>query len=64
LYISSDGTIYDFVGNETIGKYELAFGETHKYIYLNPNNKEMSDWDNGIMLSNCKFEKEEHNIFS
>ncbi len=64
IFFSSDGVIYDFAGSETIGEDELAFGEAHKYVYLNPNEREMQDWDKSIMLSNRRFCREEHNIFT
>jgi hypothetical protein len=46
-----------------IGIDNLAFGEPHKYVFLNPNETEKLLWDNGVNSSDKKFRKQCHNIF-
>ena len=41
----------------------MAFGEPHKYVFLNPDIREEENWDKGVKISDNRFKQEEHNIF-
>jgi hypothetical protein len=61
---SSKGVIHDFAGSEYVSIDDMAFGEPHKYVYLNPSEEEKKKWDYCVNASDKKFSKEDHNIFT
>lgn len=63
-YYRSDGKIHDFAGSEYVSVDDMAFGEPYKYIPLDPNHKEKINWDKSVLLSDYKYNQEEHNIFT
>ncbi len=60
--LSSDGKIHDFAGSYYISIDDMAFGEPHKYVYLNPDLKQEGCWDEGIINADNQFKQEEHNL--
>lgn len=58
----SNGVTHDFAGSYVVGVDNLSFGETHKYVELEPDEKEKRKWDEAIKLGDIKFSKEEHNL--
>ena len=42
---SSEGITHDFAGSYVVGVDNLSFGETHKYVQLEPNENEKQKWE-------------------
>jgi hypothetical protein len=61
---SSEGITHDFAGSYVVGVDNLSFGETHKYVQLEPNENEKQKWDEAIKRGDIKFNKEEHNLLT
>ena len=60
---TSNGIIHDFAGSNYVGIDNMAFGNPTKYVQLNPNDKEINEWDNAIEKGDEKFNMENHNLF-
>lgn len=61
-FCTSDGIIHDFAGSYFIGIDNMAFGNPHKYVLLNPNENEKADWDKAVEKGDERFNTEEHNL--
>lgn len=65
---ASDGIIYDFAGPYHVGKDQLAFGATTRYIQLNPEKNgyglkgedATQLWDESIRRANYDYERKMH----
>ena len=62
-HISSDGRIHDFAGSYYVSIDDMAFGEPHKYVELEPTVNEAENWDQYLGKTDNRFFNEEHNIF-
>lgn len=63
-YFSSKGVIHDFAGSFYVSFDDFAFGEPYKYVQLNPSDEEKAKWDSMLYMSDCRFNNEEHNLFT
>ena len=58
----SSGVIYDFAGPYFIGKDDLAFGETHKYVVLDLEGVTEEAFNDAIRKANVIYKRRMHNI--
>lgn len=61
---TSDGVIHDFAGSYYIGIDNMAFGNPHKYVMLNPDEREKARWDKAVEQGDERYNTEEHNLFT